>query len=196
MGLPDPVRVKISSEAAGYVSLTPVVAQELPLRELLEHAAAAVGPGAARLVELLRRGSLVAGASRFRWEPMNASEAEIAPHLAALPRPDPGRPFAAERCEKVWLTSPGARVEFSRAVAEARGFLRRRSFWDALLAEVSAPAYVDYVYRERCDRYRAQVEPAQRAALHEAARWLRQRALERRIRGAAFDAAEFYVRRA
>ena len=37
MGLPRTVRVKLSSEAAESITLTPVVVQELPVRELIEH---------------------------------------------------------------------------------------------------------------------------------------------------------------
>ena len=37
MALPATVRVKLSSEAAESISLTPVVVQELPIRELVEH---------------------------------------------------------------------------------------------------------------------------------------------------------------
>ena len=36
MSLPDTVRVKLSSEAAEYVSITPVVVREMPVRELIE----------------------------------------------------------------------------------------------------------------------------------------------------------------
>ena len=35
--LPQTVRVKLSSEAAEAIAMTPVVVQELPVRELIEH---------------------------------------------------------------------------------------------------------------------------------------------------------------
>ena len=37
MPLLDTIRVKLSSEAAEYVSITPVVVQEMPVRDLVEH---------------------------------------------------------------------------------------------------------------------------------------------------------------
>ncbi len=37
MALPPTIRVKLSSEAADSISLTPVVVQELPVRDLIEH---------------------------------------------------------------------------------------------------------------------------------------------------------------
>ena len=36
MPLPDTIRVKLSSEAAEYVSITPVVVQEMPVRDLVD----------------------------------------------------------------------------------------------------------------------------------------------------------------
>ena len=62
MSLPETVRVKLSSEAADYVSLTPVVVQELPLRELVEHMLGITGKDEARVRDLLLRGTLVSGA--------------------------------------------------------------------------------------------------------------------------------------
>jgi hypothetical protein len=195
MGLPDPVRVKISSEAAGYVSLTPVVAQELPLRELLEYAASAAGADASRVAEILKRGSLVAAASRFRWEPLDARLEEVAARLAELPRPEPSRPFDESRCERAALLGKGVRVEFSRDTARQRRLLRRQSFWGELTAAVPAPAYVDYLYRERCDRYRSPLDAGQRAAIAAAARLLPHRGLALQVRTAAHEAVEFVVKR-
>jgi hypothetical protein len=37
MPLPQTVRVKLSSEAAGAITITPVLLQELPVGELIEH---------------------------------------------------------------------------------------------------------------------------------------------------------------
>src|SRR5438874_1143259 len=67
MALPDKVRVKLSSEAAEGISITPVVAREMPLRELVEYMLGVTGKDEGRVRELLLRGTLVSGASRFRW---------------------------------------------------------------------------------------------------------------------------------
>ena len=37
MPLPSTVRVKLSSEVAESISITPVVVREIPMRELIEH---------------------------------------------------------------------------------------------------------------------------------------------------------------
>ena len=67
MALPQTVRVKLSSEVAEAISITPVVLQELPVRELVEHLLGIAGKDESRIREILRRGTLVSGASRFRW---------------------------------------------------------------------------------------------------------------------------------
>ena len=67
MALPPTVRVKLSSEAAESISLTPVVVQEMAIRELVEHMLGVTGKDVPRIREILLRGTLVSGASRFRW---------------------------------------------------------------------------------------------------------------------------------
>ena len=67
MPLPSSIRVKLSSEAAESISITPVVLRDIPIRELIEHMIGITGKDEARVHELLLRGTLVSGASRFRW---------------------------------------------------------------------------------------------------------------------------------
>ena len=174
MALPDPLRVKISSETAGYLSLTPVVVQSMPLVEVLERIAAHFGPDAARAREVLRRGSLVSGASRLRWEPLETTHEEVAAALARLPGPEPSRPLDAARCIRLVLAGPADRIELDRATAARKRLLRARSFWDDLLRMLPAcqPEYVGYLYRERADHYRVPLAPEQRAALRDACRLL------------------------
>ena len=87
------VRVKLSSEAAESISITPVVVREMPMRELVEHMLGVIGKDKARVHELLLRGTLVSGASRFRWIGWDASREAIEEMLASFPDPDPARPF-------------------------------------------------------------------------------------------------------
>src|SRR6058998_2538127 len=98
MSLPDTVRVKLSSEAAEYVSLTPVVVQEMPVRELVEHLLGITGKDEARICDLLLRGTLVSGASRFRWTGWQADAEGVRSLLATFPDPNPSRPFSAGHC--------------------------------------------------------------------------------------------------
>jgi hypothetical protein len=119
----------------------------------------------------------------------------VAARLAQLPHPEPSRPFDESRCERAALLGSGVRVEFARETAQRRRLLRPRSFWSELTAAVPAPGYVDYLYRERCDRYRSPLDAKQRAAIAAAAHLLPHRGLALQVRTAAFDVVEFVVKR-
>jgi len=56
MPLPQTIRVKLSSEAAEYVSVTQVVMRDMPVRELVELMLGITGKDETRLCELLLRG--------------------------------------------------------------------------------------------------------------------------------------------
>jgi len=196
MPLPERVQVKLSSEAAEYVALTPVVVRELPLIELLEHAVSAAGPDAARVRDILKRGSLVSGASRFRWAGWECDAAELEAALRALPGPEPSRVFVGEQCVKVVLSGPGTRIEIAREAAAQKRLFSRSSFWQHLLHGAAAPAYGGYLYKDRADRYVAELSEEQRDALKEAAGLLRYDALARQIRAARLERVEFVVARA
>src|SRR5690348_15504309 len=103
MALPDRVRVKLSSEAAESISITPVVAREMPLRELVEYMLGVTGKDEARIQELLLRGSLVSGASRFRWAGWEAEPQALRDLLGSFPDPEPARPFTPEQCVRAIL---------------------------------------------------------------------------------------------
>src|SRR5579863_5762149 len=133
MSLPETVRVKLSSEAAGYVSVTPVVVREMPTRDLVELMLGITGKDEARVRELLLRGTLVSGASRFRWNGWEADRAALVELLATFPDPEPSRPFAAERCTRAILRGGRQTVEIPRSAAQRKSFFRRGNFWDLLL---------------------------------------------------------------
>src|SRR5947209_1270577 len=103
MALPDRIHVKLSSEAAESISITPVIVREMPLRELVEYMLGVTGKDEARVRELLLRGTLVSGASRFRWSGWEADAPSIAELLRTFPDPEPGRPFAPARCVRAIL---------------------------------------------------------------------------------------------
>lgn len=195
MALPRTIRVRISSEAAGAVAFTPVVASEMALEELLELAASAVGADAARLRQLLRHGSLVSGASRFRWERIECTVEEVGEAVRLLPQPEPGRPCAFERCGRVVLTGPSTRIEIAKSAAAARRMFRRTSFWDLLMGGLGVPRYAGYSYRERADHYLLDLDAGGRGRVAEAAALLRYPALTRQIRAARIDRVEWIVPR-
>lgn len=195
MSLPASIRVKISSEAAGSIAITPVLARDLAVADLAAEIVAVTGKNQARLIEILRRGSFASGASRFRWEGFDIGDAEAASVLAAFPDPDPRRPFSPDRCVHVVLRGRGSPLELDRAAIAARRWFRRRSFFDELLSLTPAPAYAGYSYKERADFYRASLPPALQPRLAVAARLSPFTALPRQIEAAAVDTVEFYVKR-
>src|SRR6185503_17726242 len=129
MPLPDTIRVKLSSEVAESISITPVVVRDIPIRELIEHMLGITGKDTPRLHELLLRGTLVSGASRFRWTGWDAERQDIEALLAAFPDRDPGRPFTPELCIRAALRAPGRRIEIAREVGLRKPLFRRASFW-------------------------------------------------------------------
>lgn len=195
MAAPELVRVKLSSEAAGSISLTPVVVRDMPLRELIEEIAAVRGKDAGRIAETLKRGSVTGGATRFRWQSVELSAAELASALAFLPDDEPGRPFDAARCAEALFTGPGIRIALAREVAEAHRLFSRTSFWREVPRIAGTVQYAGYSYRERADIYRATLSIAQREAIRAALPLLKHAALARRIHLALFDAVEFIVKR-
>ncbi len=192
------VRVKLSSEAAGAISLTPVVARDMPVRELIGLMLAVTGKDSARVRELLLRGTLVSGASRFRWTGWEADTASLLAMLESFPDPDPSRPFAAERCVLTVLHGAGRVIELPKEIAGRRGLLRRSSFWGELMkiASAAAPRYLDYSYKEQADRYRFDSTGEASTTIRHAARLLRYSALEQQVRATAIDAVDLFVRRA
>ncbi len=103
MSLPATVRVKLSSEAAEGISITRVVVQELPVRDLVEHMLGITGKNELRIRELLLRGTLVSGASRFRWTGWEADLTALRELLSTFPGDDPARAFAAGQCVRAVL---------------------------------------------------------------------------------------------
>ena len=155
MSLPDRVRVKLSSEAAESISLTPVVVREIPTRELVEYMLGVTGKDEARVRELLLRGTLVSGASRFRWSGWEAERQAVLQMLATFPDAETGRVFAPANCIRAVLRGGPRAIELPREAASRKGVFQRACFWDALMkVTAAAPSeYAGYSYRERCDRY-------------------------------------------
>ncbi len=195
MALPQTVRVKLSSEAAGSISITPVVVQDLPLRELVEHILAITAKDAARIREILLRGSVVSGASRFRWEGWDAAPADLQDLLAGFPDPDPSLAFDAGRCTRAVLVGSRQATEVPREAAAGKSLLQRVSFWDVLMSVVGNASYAGYSYKERADRYTRNLSAEETATLREAAAALRFTTLRDRIRAARFESLDLYTPR-
>jgi hypothetical protein len=197
MALPQTVRVKLSSEAAEAISITSVVLQELPVRELVEHLLGIAGKDESRIREILLRGTLIIGASRFRWAGWDADVASLRELLATFPDADPARPFAAAGCIRATLRGGRHAIEIPREAAARKSLFQRKTFWDLLMEVVAAsgPAYSGYSYRDRADRYLRQFTPAETERVRAAATAVRYSALRDQIRSVGFVQAELYVTR-
>jgi hypothetical protein len=197
MSLPTSVRVKLSSEAAGAITITPVVVREIPIRELVEQVLISTGKSEERIADLLNRGNLVSGASRFRWEPFQADVLAIKTILESFPDPDPSRAFRADACARVLLRGPHMVMEIQKESAAKRKLFRSTSFWDALMEAIQAgaPAYVEYSYKERADRYKVRLDLERVAQVRAAASRLVYSTLVKQIQVAAFDTLEPLVSR-
>lgn len=198
MGLPATIRVKLSSEEAGAIAVTPVVVREMPLGELVALMLDLAGKDAARVRELLLRGTLVSGASRYRWAGWQADLGDLAELLASLPGPDPARPFVPDRCVQVWMLGPALRAGFPPAALTRRRLLNRRSFWDVLMEAVAGGGleYAGYSYKERADRFRLTFTDEASRRIRENAGLLCYTSLENQVRLGRLESVEFLVERA
>jgi hypothetical protein len=197
MPLPPTVRVKLSSEAAEAIALTPVVVQELPVAELVEHMLGVVGKDLARLREILLRGTLVAGASRFRWTGWAVDEEDLRALLAGFPDPDPARTFSAVRCVRLILRGGRQPIEIPREAAARKGLFQRESFWDLLMeiAGASPLTYAGYSYRDRADRFHRDLTVAESGRLQAAADSVKYSTLRDQLRTVAFTSIEVFASR-
>jgi hypothetical protein len=197
MSLPDRIRVKLSSEVAESIAITPVVVSDIPVRELIEHMLGVTGKDEVRLHELLLRGTLVSGASRFRWTGWDADRDAIRDVLATFPDPDPQRRFTPQLCLRATLRGPGRRIEIPREIGQRKPLFRRSSFWETLM-EVAGAAetrYLDYSYRERADCYSAPVSLAALERLRASAPLLKYVTLQQQILRTALETVDLLVKR-
>jgi hypothetical protein len=197
MALPQTVRVKLSSEAAEAIALSAVVVQDLPIRELLEHLLAVTGKDEQRIREFLKRGTMVSGASRFRWAGWEAEAESLREALASFPDPDPSLPFDPARCIRAILRGGRQPIGIPRDAAARKPLFQRATFWD-LLMEIAlggGVVYSGYSYRDRADRFLRDFTFAEAARLREASGTVRFNTLRDQIRNVAFVQVELLVTR-
>jgi hypothetical protein len=197
MALPQTVRVKLSSEAAEAISLTPVVVQELAVRDLIEHMLGITGKDEARICELLKRGTLVSGASRFRWVGWEAEAEGVREVLGTFPDADPARRFEASRCLRAILRGGRQPLEIPREVGARKGLFQRTSFWDLLMevAGAGSAAYSGYSYKDRADRFLRGLTLAEGERVRAASDTVRFSTLRDQVRAGAFGQIELYCGR-
>jgi hypothetical protein len=195
VSLPETIRVKISSESVEASALSPVVSQEMQLEELIRLMLGVTGKNVDRLEEILRRGSLVSGASRFRWTGFGAAPDELRAYLSRYPDSDPTRRFDASRCFLIVIKGPRQPLILEREAGEKRKMFRSRSFWDEIMAAAETPEYVEYSYRERADMFRLRFGHGDQQRVRDAARLLVYSSYEKQIRESGIDSIDLFVRR-
>jgi hypothetical protein len=165
------------------------------LRELIELALGLAGKDEARIREVLLRGTLVSGASRFRWAGFRTEPGELRDALAAFPDPDPGLPFAPGRCARAVLRGGRHAIEIQREVAGRKRLFQRATFWDALMECAANAVYAGYSYRNRADRYTHEFSAGEIERVRAAGASVRYTTLRDQIRTVAFTGAELYAAR-
>lgn len=197
MPLPRTIPVKITSEAAGYVSFTPVRRQELSPAELVEQILGVTGKNPSRIREILSRGTFVSGGSRFRWEPFEAGGGEVERLLEPFPDEDRDRPFDPSRCTMVIFQGRRGSVEVLREAAAKRRLFQRASFWDTLMAtfESAGPGYERYSYAEQADVYQVPLPLEMLRGILDRTNLLKYASIAQELRFLEPTSAELFARR-
>ena len=171
MPLPEAIPVRYTEEEAGYITTRPVVRQSFRPDQLLDMVLSVTGKDARRIRQIFRSGTVVFHFYRYWWTGFEIEEGELAGLLARFPDPDPSREFRGAECTLIAIESgqmpPRPAVEIGREAISRPGLFRRKTFWDALIAEVaSAPVtYQGYSFGYHADLYRLELTPESRARL-------------------------------
>jgi hypothetical protein len=198
MPLPDMIPVRYTEEEAGYVSFRPVMRQSFRPDQLLDMVLSVTGKDPPRIKQILRSGTVVFHFYRYWWTGFDIDQSELAGLLARFPDPDPSREFRSSECTIVAIESgaapPRPTLEIQTKAISGRRLFRRRSFWDALLAEVSANsvAYQGYSFAHHGDLYRLELTPESRGRLA-AAGSLAPRAMHKELQAIGHAARVVFV---
>jgi hypothetical protein len=160
MSLPEQIPLRYSDEAAGYVSMSPVVNQPFRRSELIDMIVGVVGKDPTRIQQVLHTGAVVYNGYRYTWDSLTADLSEIVPLLASIPDDDPARAFVPSVASAALLESGGGTqrsvIEVSRHDASAKKLFGRASPWDLLLqfATNDPPRYEKYSRARHADLFR------------------------------------------
>jgi hypothetical protein len=195
--LPSKIPVKITSEAAGYISFTPVARQELEPGELVERILSVTGKRVSRIREIISRGSFLSGNSRYRWEPLDTDSGELEALLERFPDADPQRPFDPAKCTRVVFQGRRGRLELASETGSQRRLFRRTSFWEVLLPalESAAPQYQHYSYADQADVYSVRLALDTLRALLDHIHLLKYRGIGQELSVIEPEVVELFVKR-
>lgn len=197
MAVPEKVQVRVMSDAAGFIDMTRVAHREVPFAEVLDMLVAVAGLDPPRIVTLLKSGTAVINAYRYRWPPLVMDAAEIAPLLERFPRPQPERPFDVERCLQAKIRAGVETILLPRESAARPRPGKKENFWDALMAVAKqhGPSYDTYSYRDGADLYSFVPSSAEEQTLRRAAHLLQVDRTAEQITGLPLEKIVLYVKR-
>ena len=199
MPLPEVIPVRYTEEEAGYVSFRPVVRQTFRPDQLLDMVLSVTGKDTARIKQILRSGTVVFHFYRYWWPGFDIDLSELAGLLARFPDPDPSREFRSSECTMLAIESgslpPRPTLEIAQKAISHKGLFRGRSFWDAVLYEVSLTpvTYHGYSFAHRADLYCLDLTAESRARLNAAAASLAPRAMRKELQGIEHAARIVFV---
>jgi hypothetical protein len=189
--------MRVMSDAAGYIDTTHVAHREIAFAELLDLVVAVAGLDAPRIAVLLKAGTAVVNAYRYRWSPILVEEAELTGLLGRFPRPQPERPFDASRCLLARIRAGVETIQLPRESAARRARRQEQSFWDVLmdLARARIPIYETFSYRDGADIYSFQPSTAEEQVLRRAAALLPVERTAEQVTGLPLEKVTLYVKR-
>ncbi len=197
LSLPSTVLCKVSSESAGYVTMSRVSRVEVPLHDLVGRVLGFCGKNCTKVAGILARGAMVSGDMRYRWESILVEEPELAAYLDRFPDYEPDRTFDSSRCDRILFVGERGEFEISREAGIRRRLFRRKVFWDDALAILDSlgPRCERYSFTDEADVFVAELTSRARERLREIAGRLRFTALEGQIRGLPSGRVSLFVRR-
>ena len=198
LALPETITCKVSSESAGYVTMTAVARVDLPLEELTSKVLGVCGKDSERIARIFLRGSLVSGDSRFRWSPFSLASDQMTELLGRFPDHDPERKFDIGRCDRILLRGVRGDFEIAREAGRQRRLLRRQNFWDPALALLAAqsPRCERYSYSDRADVFEADLAGPALDRFRDLGRLLRFSSLELQVRALPASQVTLFATRA
>ena len=202
MALPENIAVRFTEEAAGYVTVRPVVKQSFRLAELADMVVSVTGKNGPRVQQIFRAGTVVYNGYRYWWDGFASTENEVAGLLAPFPDDDPSLHFNPAQVIAISLEIGGGAqrslVRITRQEASARKLWHRQNPWEVLLkaGQNSTPRYDSYSHAERADVYRLHLSPETAVSLMSAALKASPRALRKKLAALRPPAAiQFFVPR-
>ncbi len=197
LALPQTIPCKVSSESAGYVTMSAVARSDLPVEELASKILGVCGKNQVRVASILARGSLVSGDTRYRWAPIAVSSGDLAALLERFPDHDPQRVFDAASCMRMAFRGQRGEFEITRDAGRQKRLFRRKVFWDEALDLIQplAPRCERYSYSDKADVFTVDLPLAALECLRGLGALLRFSSLETQLRALRSARIALYLRR-